>query len=87
MRVLRFDVKSERRERLQNDKFALMSKVWTEFLENRKRSYIPGMNLCIEEQLFPAKALFRPIFTQFLGDKPDKFGIKFGFLLMPIRST
>ena len=78
MRVLRFDVKSERQERLRSDKFALISEVWEEFVENCKRCYIPGENLCIDEQLFPTKARCR--FTQFMANKPDKFGIKFWLL-------
>ena len=79
MRVIRFDVKSKRQERLQTDKFALMSEVWIEFIENCRKYYTPGMNLCVDEQLFLTKA--RCQFTQFIGNKPGKFGIKFWVLV------
>ncbi|XP_040580526.1 piggyBac transposable element-derived protein 4-like [Lepeophtheirus salmonis] len=75
LRYIRFDIRSTRSQRLQNDKFALISMVWDRFVENCKSSYRPGENITIDEQLFPTKARYP--FTQYMAKKPDKFGIKF----------
>lgn len=83
MRFLRFDDKETRLERLASDKFALMSFVWNSFIENCKKCYNPGENLTVDEQLFPTKT--RCPFTQFMKDKPDKFGVKF-FLVVDVDS-
>lgn len=77
-RYLRFDIKSTRALRLQSDKFALVSEIWDEFIKNCILCYIPGANLTADEQLFPSKA--RCPFTQYMANKPDKFGIKFWIL-------
>ena len=60
---------------MQTDKFALISNVWYSFIENSQNCYVPGQNITIDEQLFPSKARCR--FTQYMPNKPDKFGIKF----------
>lgn len=75
--------KNERSERLKTDKFALISKIWDKFIENSQACYKPGANLTIDEQLFPTKARCR--FTQYMPNKPDKFGIKF-WLASEVRS-
>ena len=75
MRYLRFDNKNNRRARLSNDKFALVSDVWDGFVTNSIACYKPGANITVDEQLFPTKARCR--FTQYMASKPDKFGIKF----------
>ncbi|XP_036951566.1 activating transcription factor 7-interacting protein 1 isoform X2 [Acanthopagrus latus] len=75
MRFLRFDKKETRRVRLQDDKFALVRATWDQFIQNSIACYKPGINITIAEQLFPTKA--RCKFTQYMGNKPDKFGIKF----------
>jgi len=75
LRFIRFDKKSERSQRLRSDKFALVSAVWDKFIENSQNSYKPGQNITIDEQLLPTKARCR--FTQYMPNKPDKFGIKF----------
>lgn len=75
MRFIRFDRKSERSQRLQTDKFALISKVWNAFIENSQNCYKPGANITVDEQLFATKSRCR--FTQYMPNKPDKFGIKF----------
>lgn len=75
MRFIRFDNKNQRSQRLQNDKFALISEVWYSFIKNSQNCYKPGAYLTVDEQLFPTKARCR--FTQYIPNKPDKFGIKF----------
>ncbi|KAF2889416.1 hypothetical protein ILUMI_16756, partial [Ignelater luminosus] len=75
MKFLRFDIRATRRERLQHDKFAFVSDIWNRFIYNCKISYVPGENITVDEQLFPTKVRCR--FTQYMSNKPDKFGIKF----------
>ncbi|XP_071746194.1 piggyBac transposable element-derived protein 4-like [Lepeophtheirus salmonis] len=75
LRYIRFDIRSTRSQKLQNDKFALISMIWDRFVENCKSSYKPGENITIDEQLFLTKATYP--FTQYMVKKPDKFGIKF----------
>ncbi|XP_025160794.1 piggyBac transposable element-derived protein 4-like [Harpegnathos saltator] len=83
LRFIRFDKKNERSERLKTDKFALISKIWEKFIENSQACYKPDANITIDEQLFPIKARCR--FTQYMPNKPDKFGIKF-WLASDVRS-
>ncbi|XP_033319032.1 uncharacterized protein LOC117216437 [Bombus bifarius] len=75
LKFIRFDKKDDRSQRLKNDKFALISTVWDKFIENSQNCYKPGANITIDKQLFPTKVRCR--FTQYLPNKPDKFGIKF----------
>ncbi|XP_054718548.1 piggyBac transposable element-derived protein 4-like [Uloborus diversus] len=75
LRFLRFDQKTTRSERLKTDKFCLISKIWYMFTENSINCYKPGPYITVDEQLFPTKA--RCKFTQYMPNKPDKFGIKF----------
>jgi hypothetical protein len=64
---------------LQSDKFALASEVWQRFIDNCFLCYRLGENLTADEQLFPSKAKCR--FTEYMANKPDKFGIKFWMLV------
>ncbi|XP_033178751.1 piggyBac transposable element-derived protein 4-like [Bombus impatiens] len=75
MKFIRFDKKSERSQRLRNNKFAMVSTVWDRFIENSQNCYKPGTYITVDEQLFPSKTRCR--FTQYMPNKPDKFGIKF----------
>ena len=60
---------------MQTNKFALISTVWDAFIENSQNCYVPGQNIIVVEKLFPTKARCR--FTQYMPNKPDKFGINF----------
>ncbi|KAF2888432.1 hypothetical protein ILUMI_17741, partial [Ignelater luminosus] len=80
---LRFDIKNSRSERLKTDKFALVSETWNTFIENCLFCYKQGQDVTVDEQLFPSKA--RCNFTQFMANKPDKFGIKF-WMLADVKS-
>ncbi|KAJ8876547.1 hypothetical protein PR048_020992 [Dryococelus australis] len=75
MKFIRFDLKDQRSARLVKYKFALVSEVWDSFIENCLLCFVPGANITVVEQLFPTKA--RCKFTQYMANKPDKFGIKF----------
>ncbi|XP_066516461.1 piggyBac transposable element-derived protein 4-like [Hoplias malabaricus] len=75
MRHMRFDDKNTRATRLMTDKFAMISEIFNKFVQNCIASYTPGQNITVDEQLFPTKTRCR--FTQYMPNKPDKFGIKF----------
>lgn len=75
MTHLRFDMKTERRQNLASDKFCLASEIWDPFIENCQKAFIPEQDITVDEQLLPCKARCR--FIQFMGNKPDKFGLKF----------
>ena len=75
MKLLLFDYMQTRSHRLATDKLALISTVLYTFVGNCLRHYKPGANITVDEQLFPAKAQCR--FTQYMPNKPDKFGIQF----------
>ena len=79
MQNVRFDDRQRRRCRLREDRFCLVSEVWDSFVTNCQRCYIPSAELTIDEQLFPCKT--RCPFTQYMASKPDKFGLKFWFLV------
>lgn len=78
MKYLRFDLKSNRSQRLKTDKFAMFSDIWNKFIGNCATSYKPGENLVVDEQLYPCKV--RCKFIEYMPNKPDKFGIKFWML-------
>ena len=75
MKFLRFDYKQTQSQRLATDKLALISTVWYTFVGNCLSHYKPGASITVDEQLFPTKTRCR--FTQYMPNKPDKFGIKF----------
>ena len=56
----------------------MISWVLSRFVDNCQKAFIPDVSLTVDEQLFPTKARCR--FTQFMPNKPDKFGIKFWIL-------
>ena len=73
MRFLRCGLGSTRSVRLHTDIFALILDIWNRFADNSISCYKPGENIKIDEQLFPTKSRCR--FTQYIPNKPDKFGI------------
>ncbi|KAF2902155.1 hypothetical protein ILUMI_04030 [Ignelater luminosus] len=78
LRYLRFDMKNSRPERQKTNKFALVSETWNKFIKNCLLCYKPEQDVTVNEQLFSSKA--RCNFTQFMANRPDKFGIKFWML-------
>lgn len=77
-KFLRFDHKRDRRRNLRHDKFCMISEVLNRFVDNSQRCYRPGPFLTVDEQLYPTKT--RCKWTQYMPNKPDKFGIKFWML-------
>ena len=55
MRFLRFDLKSDRRQRVIYDRFCLASSLWNPFVENCQKAYVPGPYISIDEQYFHVK--------------------------------
>lgn len=78
LRFIRFDDKNSRSDRLKNDKFAHISTLWDRFVTNAQNCYVPHENLTVDEQLMPCKT--RCPYTQYMANKPDKFGLKFWLL-------
>ena len=56
-------------------KFALIIFHMEFSLENYKKAFVLSENVTIEEQLLPYKARWK--FIQYMGNKPDKFEMKF----------
>ncbi|XP_043498666.1 uncharacterized protein LOC122521970 [Polistes fuscatus] len=54
-----FAILNQRNQRLQTDKFAMISEVWYKFIDNSQNCYKPGPYITIDEQLFPTKARCR----------------------------
>lgn len=48
-------MKSNRNQRLVQEKFALVSEIWNAFIKNCISNYNPGENLTIDKQLYPTK--------------------------------
>lgn len=71
---LRFDDKTSRLQRQQQDKLAAISQIWDIFVQNCRRAFEPYESITIDEQLvcFRGKCPFR----QFIKSKPARYGIK-----------
>lgn len=76
MKFIRFDSKETRQTRVRSDPFCLIRDIWDRFIRNSQACYSPGQFVTVDEQLVASKT--RCLFTQFMPNKPDKFGIKFG---------
>lgn len=74
LRSLRFDDKSTRVERRKTDKLAAIRFIYDKFIENSKRSYVPGSFMTIDEMLHACRC--RCDFLQYMSGKPAKIGIK-----------
>ena len=71
---IRFDDKSTRAQRKENDKLAAFREIWNAFVENCKKLYEPFEEVTADEQLvaFRGKCPMR----QYMKSKPAKYGIK-----------
>ena len=56
LRYIRFDDKNSRSLRRQTDKFATIRELWDSVMDNCQKSYFPGANVTINEQLFGCRA-------------------------------
>ena len=80
---LRFDIKSNRRHPLADDKFAHVSELFHMFRNNCCTKYTPDMSLTVDEQLLPLKS--RCSLVTFMPNKPDKYGLKF-WIMAEVRT-
>lgn len=67
-KFIRFDNKSESRQRLQSVKFTLVLAVWNKLIENSQDCFKPGECIIENEYLFPTKARYRFIQYKILAD-------------------
>ena len=74
LRYLRFDNRATREERRATDKLAAFRDFWTLFQAQLRKFYIPGTDLCVDEQLVAFRG--RCSFRQYIPSKPAKYGIK-----------
>jgi len=56
------------------DKLAPFRDIWTMFLAQLPKYYIPGTDLCVDEQLVAFRG--RCGFRQYIPSKPAKYGLK-----------
>jgi len=73
-RFIRFDNKETRPQRVQTDKLAAISDLWSMFLHNALDAMIPGLVITVDERLAPYRGRCR--FIQYMPTKPAKYGIK-----------
>lgn len=72
---LRFDDSRTRMERLRLDKLAPIRHIWHLFQKNLVASYVPSLELTIDEQLLVTRNRFS--FRQYIPSKPGKYRIRF----------
>jgi len=74
LRFCRFDNKITREQRRTTDKLAAFRDVWTMFVAQLRKFYIPGTDLTVVEQLVQFRG--RCPFKQYIPSKPAKCGVK-----------
>ena len=74
LKFLRFDNRATRQERQADDKLAPFRDLWSLFQVQLPKFYIPGPDLCVDEQLEAFRG--RCGFRQYILSKPAKYGIK-----------
>jgi len=74
LKYIRFDDKSTRSMRQATDKLAPFRDIWTMFLAQLPKYYIPGTDICVDEQLVAFRG--RCGFKQYIPSKPAKYGLK-----------
>ncbi|KAM9307115.1 piggyBac transposable element-derived protein 4-like [Pholidichthys leucotaenia] len=74
LKYMRFDNRATRAERQAIDKLAAFRDIWTMFVAQLPKYYIPGTDLCVDEQLVAFRG--RCSFRQYIPSKPSKYGIK-----------
>jgi hypothetical protein len=73
-RFIRFDNTQTRAQRVEADRLAAISELWSMFLHSAQGAMIPGPFLTIDERLAPYRG--RCKFVQYMPSKPAKYGIK-----------
>jgi hypothetical protein len=70
----RFDDKTSRIDRQQNDKLAAIREFFDNFVEKCKAFYVPSPYVCVDETLVGFRG--RCAFRVYIPSKPDRYGIK-----------
>ena len=58
LRYIRFNDKNSRSLRRQTNKFAAIRELWDSVMDNCQKSYFPGANVTIDDQLFQCRARY-----------------------------
>lgn len=74
LRFIRFDDYQTREERRTHDKAAPIRVIWEKLNDNLRKYYTPGDSVTVDEQLYAYRG--RTKFTQYMPNKPAKYGIK-----------
>ncbi|XP_035664217.1 piggyBac transposable element-derived protein 4-like [Branchiostoma floridae] len=74
LKYMRFDDRETRAERRATDKLAAFRDIWEMFIAQLPKYYIPGTDLCVDEQLVAFRG--RCAFRQYIPSKPAKYGLK-----------
>ena len=76
LRAIRFDDRSTREERVKQDKFATIRKLWDDFIAQWVKSYIRGPHVTVDERLiaFRGRCAFK--MYPYIANKPAKYGNK-----------
>lgn len=74
LRCIRFDNGATRKERLRTNKAEAISDTFMLLNANLVKCYTPGENVTVDEQLYGFRG--RTGFTQYMPNKPAKYGIK-----------
>ena len=73
-KYLHFDNRATREHRQAIDKLAAFQDFWMLFQAQLPKYYIPGTDLCVDEQLVAFRG--RCSFKQYIPSKPAKYGLK-----------
>jgi len=73
LRFCRFGYKVTREQRRATDTLATFHDVWTMFVAQLRKFYIPGTDLTVDEQLVPFRG--RCPLRQYIPSKPAKYGV------------
>ena len=74
LKYLRFDNRATRAERQATDKLTPFREFWIMFQAQLPKFYIPGTDLCVDEQLVASRG--RVGFWQYIPSKPAKYDMK-----------
>ena len=74
LKYLRFENRATHAERQATNKLAPFRDFWIMFQAKLSKFYIPGTDLCVDEQLVPFRG--RVGFWQYIPSKPAKYGMK-----------
>ena len=73
LRYIRFDVKATQTQQIAPDKFEAVIKLWESVMLNCQKAFFPNSKVTIDEQFPPCCS--RCPFTQYMPQKPEKFGV------------